>query len=108
MSGMQIDFDRLLRLRLIVARYGEMDLAKWWNTRGQLGRLGSSAVRRGFPRTHYFAQARAVFAVADHRCTEVFDPPNSVTLWRLPESIEAEFETRWELWLDHVEDWRPF
>ena len=30
----RIDFDRLLKLRLIVARVGEMDLAKWWNTRG--------------------------------------------------------------------------
>jgi hypothetical protein len=34
-----IDFDRLLKLRLVVGRVGEMDLAKWWNTRGQLGRL---------------------------------------------------------------------
>ena len=28
-----IDFDRLLKLRLVVARFGEMDLAKWWNTK---------------------------------------------------------------------------
>jgi hypothetical protein len=80
MTATKIDFDRLLKLRLVVARVGEMDLAKWWNTRGQLGRLGTSAVRRGFPRTHYFAQARSVFAVAAHRCREVFDPPSSVTL----------------------------
>ena len=46
----------------------------------------------GFPRTHYFAQARSVFAVAAYRCHEVFDPPDSVTLWRLPEAIEEEFE----------------
>ena len=59
MTNSKIDFDRLLKLRLVVARVGEMDLAKWWNTRGQLGRLGSAAVRRGFPRTHYFAQARS-------------------------------------------------
>jgi len=25
-----IDLDRLLKLRLVVARFGEMDLAKWW------------------------------------------------------------------------------
>ena len=37
-----IDLDRLLKLRLVVARFGEMDLAKWWNTRGQLGRLGET------------------------------------------------------------------
>jgi hypothetical protein len=75
-----IDLDRLLKLRLFVGRFGEMDIAKWWNTKGQLGRLGTAALRRGFPRTHYFAQARSVFAVAAHRCSEVFDPPGCVTL----------------------------
>src|SRR6266446_6642776 len=83
-----LNFDRLLKLRLIVARFGEMDLAKWWNTRGQLGRLGTAAIRRGLPRTHYFAQARSVFAVAAHRCAEIFDPPDSMTLWRLPETFQ--------------------
>src|SRR5271166_1705377 len=102
------NFDRLLKLRLIVARFGEMDLAKWWNTRGQLGRLGTVAIRRGFPRTHYFAQARSVFAVAAHRSREVFDPPNSVTLWWLPETIEEEFAAKWEHWLDQAEVWQPF
>src|SRR5713226_9217344 len=95
-----LDFDRLLRLRTLVARFGEMDLARWWNTRGQLGRVGGVALRRGFPRTHHFAQARAVFAVAAHRCAEVFDPPGCVTLWRLPEAFEEEFELLWEEWLD--------
>jgi hypothetical protein len=103
-----LDFDRLLKLRLIVARFGEMDLAKWWNTRGQLGRLGTAAIRRGFPRTHYFAQARSVFAVAAHRSREIFDPPDSVTLWRLPETIEEEFEGKWEHWLDRANEWQPF
>lgn len=78
------------------------------NTKGQLGRLGAAALRRGFPRTHHFAQARSVFAVAAHRCAEVFDPPGSVTLWRLPESIEEEFDARWEHWLDNAPDWAPF
>lgn len=108
MTAAKIDFDRLLKLRLVVARVGEMDLAKWWNTRGQLNRLGSAAVRRGFPRTHHFAQARSVFAVAGFRCREVFDPPQSVTLWQLPEAIEEEFETHWERWLDQVDEWEPF
>lgn len=103
-----IDLDRLLKLRVIVARFGEMDRAKWWNTKGQLGPLGTSALKRGFPRTHYFAQARSVFAVADHRCREIFDPPGSVTLWRLPEATEEEFDARWESWLDNAADWAPF
>lgn len=108
MTRATLNFDRLLKLRLIVARFGEMDLAKWWNTRGQLGPLGTASIRRGFPRTHYFAQARSVFAVAAHRCREVFDPTESVTLWRLPETIEEEFEAKWEHWLDRANDWQPF
>ena len=68
MKSPSIDLDRLLKLRLVIVRFGEMDLARWWNTKGQLGKLGAAALRRGFPRTHYFAQARSVFAVAAHRC----------------------------------------
>jgi hypothetical protein len=94
MNGHTIDFDRLLKLRLVVARFGEMDIAKWWNTKGQLGRLDAAALRRGFPRTHHFAQARSVFAVAAHRCSEVFEPPGCVTLWRLPEAVERR-AVRW-------------
>jgi hypothetical protein len=105
---MTIDLDRLLKLRLLIARFGEMDLARWWNTRGQLGPLGAAALRRGFPRTHRFAQARSVFAVAAHRCAEVFEPPGCVTLWRLPEAVEEEFDARWEHWLDKADDWTSF
>lgn len=108
MTRSAIDLDRLLKLRLVVARFGEMDIAKWWNTKGQLGRLGSAALRRGFPRTHSFAQARSVFAVAAQRCIEVFEPPECVTLWKLPESVEEEFDTRWEYWLDNSANWIPF
>lgn len=103
----EIDYDRLLKLRLVVARFGEMDIARWWNTR-QLGPWGAAALRRGFPRTHHFAQARSVFAVAAHRCAEVFDPPECVTLWRLPEVIEEEFDVHWEDWLDNAAEWAPF
>jgi hypothetical protein len=108
MTTRSIDLDRLLKLRLVVGRFGEMDLVRWWNTRGQLGQLGAAALRRGFPRTHHFAQARSVFAVAAHRCSEVFEPPGCVTLWRLPEATEEEFDARWEQWLDRAEEWAPF
>lgn len=103
-----IDLDLLLKLRVVVARCGEMDRLKWWNTRGQLGPLGQAALRRGFPRTHWFAQARSVFAVAEHRCREVFGAPGTVSLWRLAEDIEEQFDARWEHWLDHAADWAPF
>ena len=54
-----VDLDRLLRLRLVVARFGE-DLARWWNSRGMLGRHGAVVLKGGFPATHHFAQARVV------------------------------------------------
>jgi len=103
-----LDLERLFKLRLVVARIGEMDNAKWWNTKGQLGPLGSKVLARGFPRTHPFAQARSVFAVATQRCAEVFDPPDGVTLWKLPATLEDAFEDQWHQWLDRTDDWRPF
>jgi hypothetical protein len=70
--------------------------------------MGARALARGFPRSHHFAQARSVFAVAANRCAEVFEPPGSVTLWRLDASTEEAFDSRWERWLDNASDWSPF
>jgi hypothetical protein len=109
-----IDFDRLLRLRLVVARYGEMDAGRWWNTgdasrrTALLGRAGSILMSRGFPRTHRFAQARLVFEVARARCTETFDPPGCITLWNLPAVLEDEFDARWARWIEHRGAWTDF
>lgn len=103
-----LNLDRLFKLRLVVARMGEMDNARWWNTKGQLSRLGVMAVRRGFPRTFPFAQARSVFAVAGQRCAEVFDPPASATLWKLPAETEDVFEQRWHQWFEDCASWGPF
>jgi hypothetical protein len=100
-----VDLDRLLKLRLVVARIGEMDLARWWNCRGVLGQLGAQAYRRGFPTTHPFARARVAFAVARARCTELFDPPGAMTLWNLPADLEDAFKDRWQAWLDQPETW---
>jgi hypothetical protein len=105
---LEVDLDRLLKLRVLVARFGEMDRAKWWNTKGQLGKLGAVALRRGFPRTYRFAQARAVFAVAAYRCAEVFDPPHSATLWHLSDEIEERFDAQWEYWLERANKWETF
>jgi hypothetical protein len=109
-----IDFDRLLRLRLVVARHGEMDAARWWNTgdaarkTALLGRAGTVLMSRGFPRTHRFAQARLVFEVARARCAEVFDPPGCVTLWNLPPALEDQFDARWARWLEGRDAWSKF
>jgi hypothetical protein len=100
-----LDLDRLLELRLVVARHGEMDRAAWWNTRGMLGRHGEIALGRGLPRTHRFAQARVVIAVARLRCQELFDPPMCLTLWKLPVAVEDEFEEHWHRWLAAPERW---
>lgn len=100
--------ERLLRLRLVVARVGEADLAGWWNTRSQLGKMGSFALQRGFPRTYRFAQARSVFAVAAHRCRQLYDPPRAVTLWHLPPELEDEFDQAWAAWIDEADEWEPF
>jgi hypothetical protein len=104
----KIDLDWLLRVRVVVARCGEMDAMKWWNTEGQLGHHGAKVLKRGFPRTHHFAQARSVFAVAAHRCAEIFDPPDAATLWRLSNEAEEAFDTRWEGWLDDATTAAPF
>jgi len=103
-----IDFDWLLKLRVAVGRCGEMDLARWWNTNRQLGTSGANVLGRGFPRTHFFAQARSVIAVAQHRCAQLFDQPGYATLWNLTEEIEDAFDSNWESWLDDASQWRPF
>lgn len=94
-------------LRLVVARHGEMDAASWWNTQGVLGHRGAVALKRGFPATHKFAQARIVFEVAKSRCHEIFDPPGCMTLWSLPAEAEDQFREHWQLWLDESKKWAP-
>lgn len=102
-----IDFERLFKLRLVVARHGEMDRARWWNTQGVLGRRGGLVLKRGFPSTYRFAQARIVFEVAKSRCHELFDPPGCMTLWSLPAELEDQFQEHWQAWLDETGKWTP-
>ncbi len=104
----ETDLEHLLRLRLVVARVGEMDNARWWNTKGLLGRLGAMALKRGFPKSHNFAQARAVFSTAAARCRQLFDPPGCMTLWHLPAETEEQFETQWATWTEQHEQWGDF
>lgn len=104
-----VDLDRLLKLRLIVARHGEMDGACWWNTNGILGPKGSLLMSRGFPMTHHFAQARLVFEVARARSSERFTVvPGTITLWNLTAIIEDKFDAQWADWLDKGDSWAEF
>jgi hypothetical protein len=105
---MDFPIDKTAKLRMTVARFGEMDRLKWWNTKGMLGNLGEMAISRGFPKTHVFARSRAVFAVASCRSEEVFDPPESYTLWRLPVEIEDRLEDAWATWLEKPDEWKEF
>jgi hypothetical protein len=104
-----LNLDRLLKLRLVVAKHGEMDGARWWNTNGVLGRKGALLMSRGFPKTHQFAQARLVFEVARARSAERFHAvPGCITLWNLPAKIEDEFDAKWADWLDDGASWSAF
>ena len=103
-----MDLEWLLKIRTVIARIGEMDLARWWNSNGQLGPQGASVLRRGFPRTHYFAQTRSVCMVAAARCAQIFELPGSATLWRLTDTIEERLDVLWESWLDDAANWHPF
>jgi hypothetical protein len=105
---LEVELDWLLKVRLVVARHGEQDVARWWNSTGQLGSRGAGVLARGFPRTHYFAQARSVFAAAEARCSETFGLKGAHTLWRLDDEIEEAFEQRWETWLDDSGSWVAF
>ena len=108
MMDAAIDVAKAAKLRLAVARFGEMDRAKWWNTKGMLANLGEMAISRGFPKTHLFARARAVFAVAGQRCDEIYNPPDGFTLWRLPPEIEDQIEDTWSHWLEDPDPWQEF
>jgi hypothetical protein len=98
----------ILKLRLCVARFGEMDLSAWWNTNGILGNPGRLALKRGFPSTHLFAQAQAACAVARSRCQEVFEQPDYLTLWNLPPATEASIAVLWSSWCRDADQWKPF
>ena len=105
---MHFDPSHLLKLRLAVARFGEMDGAAWWNTKGILGSTGKSALSRGFPKTHLFAQARIACSVATARCNAIFAPPHCLTLWNLPAEVEDQIAAAWPGWCRNPEEWIPF
>lgn len=85
-----------------------MDRARWWNANGVLGMRGETVLRRGFPRTAPFAQARVAFAVARARCGEAFDASDAATLFGLPTATEDRFDGAWRDWLDDPKAWRDF
>jgi len=103
---LDIDVKKIAALRMAIARFGEMDRVKLWNTKGLLSNVGELALSRGFPKSHVFARSRAAFAVASSRSEEVFNPPDSYTLWRLPVEIEDQLEDAWAEWLESPDEWK--
>jgi hypothetical protein len=65
------DLDRLLKLRFLIARFGEMDQARWWNARGSLGHMRELALKRGFSKTH----CRSALAHRGHKTTRKREVP---------------------------------
>jgi hypothetical protein len=92
MTPPSVDLTHLLKLRLVVTRYGEMAAARCWNSRGMRGRHGAMVLARGFLRTHFFTQARVVLAIARSRCSELFSPPGCMTLWRVSTALHNQFD----------------
>lgn len=108
---MRLRSEHLFKCRVVVARLGEMDKtgAGWWNTAGLLGTVGVAALRRNFPYTHWFAQARAVITVASNRSAEVFPlPKGCISLWSCPPETEVALSEDWPQWLNDEQSWRPF
>jgi hypothetical protein len=108
---MPLRAEHLFKCRVVVARLGEMDNAGagLWNTTGLLSSVGVSALKRNFPYTHWFAQARAVIAVAGARSSEVFPLPKScVSLWSFPPDVEVRLSEEWPQWIANETAWRLF
>jgi hypothetical protein len=72
-----LDLEWLLKVRTVVARIGEMDLSRWWNSNGQLGPQGASVLRRGLPRS--VRQERAVTRDAAPAVCQSLDPTAEVS-----------------------------
>ena len=104
-----LDLVALFRLRVAVARFGEMDAARWWNTRGVLSARGETVYRRGLPNTHFFAQARVAITVAARRSAEVYrHRPGEITLWQLSAGHEQSLDRAVGEWLDWAAEWGVF
>ena len=108
---MTIDLNNLFKLRAAVGRYGEMDVAGWWNTLGVLAPQGAAVYKRGLARTHFFARVRLVSSVARLRSASIFPAPRVATLWSLPPALERDLSFEERTWATNAnggEEWQDF
>ena len=101
----KVNPEQLFKSRIIIGRYGEMDIARWWNTSGILSSLGSKVASRGLPRTEFYGRARVLFAVAAQRTRQYFSPPEAFTLWSLPPSVENALDEAMIRWAHEGRSW---
>lgn len=95
----------LLRARLWVARLGEGDVLKWWQTEAVLGPDGAFVGPRVLPKTHAVGRARLAFAAARYACDERYPHPGATHLFRLDASTEDQFEGFLHATLDDSRYW---
>ncbi len=105
MPSSDVNFELLFKCRLIIGRFGEKDVADWWNSTGLLSTLGPKVFVRGFPRTEVYARARSILAVASRRSADFFNPADTFSLWSLPAVIEQAFDESLLGWSRESRDW---
>jgi hypothetical protein len=106
-----VDLERLFKLRAAVGRFGEMDHSGWWNTQGVLGNRGRAVYKRGLPQTHFFARVRVVSSVAEGRSHSVYPAPGVATLWSLPPALERALSFQERTWATNgveTDGWAEF
>lgn len=86
-------FPDLFRLRWCIARLGENDAMRWWDSHA-LTSQGRYALGRIFQRTTELSAADLSFRAARARHDEQVPDEELVHLFRLGEEVEGEFE-RW-------------
>ncbi len=86
--------DELLRIRALVARYGEPGQLDWWST-DILGPSGGAFVaERLFPRTYRWAAIELAIEAAAIIEKDRLNRRVGVTLFRMPEKLERSLDLR--------------
>ncbi len=104
---MAVDLDRLLKLRLVVARYGEMDRAAGGTRTGCSGATERSPSSAG-SRAPTDSPRRASSSLSPALAARSSSTPPLGHAWRLPAEVEDQFDDRWQAWLGEPDSWNPF
>lgn len=86
--------DEILRLRAVVARYGEQDQNAWWNHEILAQGGGSFVAQRLFPRTHEWVSIELALAALRVRDEDRLTRRAAYTLFRFAPIHERSLELR--------------